>query len=99
MNKETFLNIIRLHQEQENRIDRLSEIIDYDSPVVEFGGLMFDAAMSEAFNEEQRDWISWWLYERIGLFDGVEHPYWDENNNEVYVHTPEELWDLIQKYK
>lgn len=99
MNKERFVEIIRRHQEQEERLDRLSEIVNYDSPLIEFGWLMFDELMREAFNEDQCDWISWWLYERISLTTGEEFPYWDENNVERYVHTPEELWDLIQNYK
>ncbi|MBR5795502.1 MAG: hypothetical protein IKY26_05115 [Erysipelotrichaceae bacterium] len=52
MNKEQFVKIIKQHQEQEERLDRLSEIIDYGSPLVEFGWLMFDNVMQEAFNEE-----------------------------------------------
>lgn len=99
MNKEQFIEIIKQHQEQEARLDRLSEIIDYGSPLVEFGWLMFDNVMREAFNETQVDWIFWWLYERISLTTGEELPYWDENDVEHYVHTPEELWDLIQNYK
>ena len=99
MNKEQFIEIIKQHQEQEERLDRLSEIIDYGSPLVEFGWLMFDNVMREAFNETQVDWIFWWLYERISLTTGEELPYWDENDVEHYVHTPEELWDLIQNYK
>ena len=99
MNKEQFIEIIKQHQEQEKRLDRLSELIDYDSPLVEFGWLMFDNVMREAFNEDQHDWISWWLYDRISFTTGEEFPYWDENNVEHYVHTPEELWDLIQNYK
>ena len=99
MNKEQFIEIIKQHQEQEKRLDRLSELIDYGSPLVEFGWLMFDNVMREAFNETQVDWIFWWLYERISLTTGEELPYWDENDVEHYVHTPEELWDLIQNYK
>lgn len=99
MKRETFLNVIKLHQEQEERLDRLSELIDYGNPLVEFGWLMFDNVMHEAFNETQVDWIFWWLYDRIDLITKEEHPYWDENDEEHYVHTPEELWDLIQNYK
>lgn len=99
MNKEQFLEIINLHQKQEERIDRLSEIIDYDSPLVEFGWLMFDAVMREAFNKEQHDWINWWLYERISIISGEELPYWNENGVECYIHTPEELWDFITNLK
>lgn len=99
MTKQQFLEIINLHQKQEERIDRLAEIIDYDSPLVEFGWLMFDNVMREAFNEDQRDWISWWLYDRISFTTGEEYPYWDENGKERYMHTVEELWDYIQKLK
>lgn len=99
MTRETFLKIVKLHQEQDNRIDRLSEIISYDSPLVEFGWLMFDEVLREAFNEKQRDWITWWLYERISIISGEEFPYWDENGVEHYMHTPEELWDYIINLK
>lgn len=99
MTKEQFIEIIKQHQEQEKRIDRLSELIDYDSPLVEFGWIMFDNVMREAFNEDQRDWISWWLYDRISFTTGEEYPYWGNDDKEHYVHTPEELWDLIQNYK
>lgn len=99
MTKEQFIEIIKQYQEQEKRIDRLSELIDYDSPLVEFGWVMFNNVMREAFNEDQRDWISWWLYDRINFITGEEYPYWGNDDVEHYVHTPEELWDLIQNYK
>lgn len=99
MTRETFLKIINLHQEQDKRIDRLSEVINYDSPLVEFGWLMFDEIMREAFSEEQRDWISWWLYERISIINGEELPYFGEKGKKQYIHTPEELWDFIQDIK
>ena len=110
MTKQQFLEIINLHQKQEERIDRLSEIVDYDSPLVEFGWLMFDAVMREAFNEEQCDWINWWLYERISTVSGEELPFMKEvgikiltNHLHIHgatcIHTPEELWDFIINLK
>jgi hypothetical protein len=97
MDKSTFISLIEQHQEQSDRIDRLSEIISYDSPVVEFGWKMFDKLMAVSFNENQLDWINWWLYERIGFIDGKEHPYYDEDNNAHYLHTAEDLWNFINK--
>lgn len=97
MDKNTFIYLIKQHQEQSDRIDRLSEIISYDSPVIEFGWKMFDKLMSISFNENQLDWINWWLYERIGFIDGKEHPYYDEENNAHYLHTIEDLWNFINK--
>ena len=97
MDKSTFINLIEQHQEQEERIDKFSEIIRFDSPVIEFGWKMFDAVITEAFNEQQQDWIFWWLYERIGIIDGKEHPYYDEEGNAHYLHTAEDLWNFINK--
>lgn len=99
MNKEEFLKIIKLQQEQNKRIDRLSELINFDSPLVEFGWIMFDKLIIASFNEKQVDWINWWLYERIGIIDGKEHPYWDAEGNEQYLHTPEDLWEFIKEIK
>lgn len=99
MDKNTFISLIEQHQEQSDRIDRLSEIISYDSPLVEFGWKMFEYVIKEAFNEEQQDWIFWWLYERIDIITGEELPYYDEDDNAHYMHTIEDLWDYINKLK
>lgn len=96
MKKEDFINIIKLHQEQNARVDRASEFIDYGSPIIDFGFMMFDYVLREAFNENQIDWIFWWLYDRIDS-NGREHPYWDENGDEHYLHTIDDLWDYINK--
>ena len=40
-----------------------------------------------------------WIRVLISFTTGEEFPYFDENDVEHYVHTPEELWDLIQNYK
>jgi hypothetical protein len=99
MDKNTFISLIEQHQEQSDRIDRLSEIISYDSPLVEFGWKMFDRVIEEAFNEEQQDWIFWWLYERVDIITGEELPYYDKDDNAYYMHTVEDLWDYINKLK
>lgn len=99
MNKNTFINLIEQHQEQSDRLDRLSEIISYDSPLVEFGWIMFDYVIKEAFNEEQQDWIFWWLYERIDIITRKELPYYDKDNNACYMHTAEDLWNYINNLK
>lgn len=96
MKKEDFVTIIKLHQEQNDRVDRASEFIDYSSPIIDFGFIMFDYVLREAFNENQIDCIFQWLYDRID-FNGREHPYWDENGNKHYLHTIDDLWDYINK--
>lgn len=98
MTKERFVEIIELYQEQNELVDKYSDLIAYDSPIIEFGWEMFDAVLREAFNNDQRDWINWWLYDRISFITGKELPYYD-GDKECYMHTVDDLWEYISKLK
>ncbi len=98
MTKELFVEIIELYQKQNELVDRYSDLISYDSPIIEFGWKMFDVVLQEAFSENQLDWIHWWLYDRISFITGKELPYYDEDK-EYYMHTIDDLWEYISKLK
>lgn len=53
--------------------------------------------MECVFNEEGKDWIDWYLYERVG-FDGKILEAWDEKGN-VICHNVESLWDTVMSYR
>ena len=99
MDKDTFKKLLVLHREQSEMVDSLSDLIKFDHPLIDNGFKFFDALMKEAFNRDQRDWIDWWLYERIDIITGEELPYYDEDDNAHYMHTIEDLWDYINKLK
>lgn len=99
MTKERFVEIIELHQKQNELVDKYSDFIAYDSPIIEFGWEMFDAVLQEAFSETQLDWIHWWLYDRISFVTGEELPYYDEDDEKQYMHTIDDLWEYISKLK
>lgn len=96
MTKERFVEVIELYQQQNELVDKYSDLISYDSPIIEFGWKMFDAVLREAFSRSQLDWIHWWLYDRISL--GEESPYYD-GDKECYMHTIDDLWEYISKLK
>jgi len=99
MTKERFVEIIELHQKQNELVNKYSDLISYDSPIIEFGWKMFDAVLQEAFSDEnQLDWIRWWLYDRISFITGEELPYYD-GDKECYMHTIDDLWEYISKLK
>lgn len=52
--------------------------------------------MGSVFNEEGKDWIDWYLYERIG-FDGRILEAWDENENPI-CYNIESLWETVKPY-
>lgn len=53
--------------------------------------------MKSIFEEEGYDWISWYLYERVG-FDGRTLEAWDENNNPI-CYDIESLWETVKPYR
>jgi hypothetical protein len=53
--------------------------------------------MESVFREEGKDWIDWYLYERVG-FDGKMLEAWDENENPI-CHNVESLWETIKPYR
>lgn len=52
--------------------------------------------LSNVFNNDGKDWIDWYLYEKIS-FDGKVLEAWDENNNPICYDT-ESLWNTIKPY-
>ena len=98
MTKEQFLTMIKDHQEQDAAIDRVSDILNWDSPIIDYGWKMMDLVIITNFNEVQQDWINWWLFERMSPYGDRVNEAYDENGKEIDVSTPEKLWDFIQQY-
>jgi hypothetical protein len=67
MTKETFTNVIERLERSKHRgremyrlgIDTMQYTEDYD--------LVIDALLTECFNQEQLEWINWYLWERESL--------------------------------
>lgn len=96
--KEKFIEIIKLHLVQDTTIDKLQElgIQTIESPLVEFGFLMFENLIEYTFSTEGKDWIFWWLYER-NLLGG---PFAiNEDGSELPTETIEDLWNIVEKYR
>lgn len=52
--------------------------------------------LESIFDKEGKNWIDWYLYERVG-FDGRILKAFDENNNEI-CHNIESLWETVQTH-
>lgn len=95
--KEEFIKLLMEHDDQEDRIDTLSSLgLDvFDSPLIEYGNMMFERLIKAYFTEEGVEWIFWWLYEKDG---DPEMKAWDENHNEIPMETMEDLWNYVEQY-
>lgn len=97
LTKGEFIKLLEERDDQENRIDTLASIgLDiFDSPLIEYGNMMFERLISAHFTEDGTDWIFWWLYEKNGNPDMKA---WDENHNEIPMETMEDLWNYVEQY-
>lgn len=99
MNKQTFIKIIKAHQQQDALISKAQVIIDIDSPIIEFGWEMFQLLLESNFNEEDREFIYWWLYERVNSYTGEVRQAYDSNGNPIKLDTPEDLWNYLTGFE
>jgi hypothetical protein len=101
INKDTFITMIKLVEHFDNEVQRWYNFgIDlYEKKITEIPYKLFDIYLLNNFNTYGIEWINWYLYERYSIITNEFLPYYDENNNEKYVHTPEELWDLVKDYR
>ena len=92
--KEEFVALISQHREQEKRVDSLCKIFSnsFESPVIEWGFIMFDNLMKAYFDSKGVDWINYYLYEN------PEKCYY-HNNEKISLETPDDLWLLIESYR
>lgn len=92
--KEEFVALISQHREQEKRVDSLCKIFSdsFESPVIDWGFIMFDNLMKAYFDSKGVDWINYYLYEN------PEKCYY-HNNEKISLETPDDLWLLIESYR
>jgi hypothetical protein len=69
------------------------DLMEYDEPF----HVAITTLLKSVFTEEGYDWISWYLYERVG-FNNKTLTATDENGNEI-CHNIESLWDTVKPYR
>jgi hypothetical protein len=97
MKYETFEKLIL---ELEGVSDRYSKLYDlgvdlmnYDEPIQKINCIL----MLEIFGEFGKDWIEWYLYERVS-HSGEILKAWDKDDNEICYDIPS-LWETVNEYK
>jgi hypothetical protein len=93
--KELFVMIINSIEQVINRQNLLYAEINLDLTKYDEAFLdIIDALVMLHFNKEGAELISYYLYERLTP-DGDINPLVDPDNNEVYLETAEDLWNLL----
>jgi hypothetical protein len=79
--------------------ERSSAIYDLGLDLINFEDLHYkiiNILMQSVFDEEGRDWIDWYLYERIG-FSGKTNLATDKDGNEICYDIPS-LWETVKEH-
>jgi len=100
MNKEIFVKMMTVAEKFAAELERWDDfgIELYELPIGELPWQIFDAWVDTNFNSDGKDWITWYFWERKSIFTGEILPCYDENNNEFYINTPDDLWELVKNH-
>ena len=60
---------------------------------------VIEALMKIHFSKEQRSIINWWLYDKFLPDGNVLILNSDETGKEIPTETPDDIWELIQKFE
>ena len=97
MNFEQFKNLIETLQKVSDKYSALYDLgidtLKYEEDYQKIINLLMECA----FKEEGKDWIDWYLYERIG-FDGKVLEAWDENEKPI-CYNIESLRETVKPYR
>lgn len=93
--RELFITIINSIEQIITRqnmmyMDLQLDFAKYDEPFLD----TIDALIVLHFGKEGADLIGWYLWERMNP-DGSINPVLDEDNNELNINTPAELWTVL----
>lgn len=101
MEKCNFVSLINAIEKYNAEVERWEDfgIELYELPICDIPYDIINMYIEEMFNEDGQDWISWYLYERKSVFTGEVLPCYDEENNQFFVNTPEDLWKLVEAHQ
>ena len=101
MEKCNFVAMINAIEKYDAEVERWADfgIELYELPICELTWELINMYLEEMFNEDGVDWINWYIYERKSIFTGEILPCFDEEGNEFYVNTPEDLWKLVEQHQ
>ena len=101
MEKCNFVAMVNAIEKYDAEVERWSDfgIALYELPICELTWELINMYLEEVFNEDGVDWINWYIYERKSIFTGEVLPCYDEENNQFYVNTPEDLWKLVEQHQ
>ena len=101
MEKCNFVAMINAIERYDAEVERWADfgIELYELPICELTWEIINMYLEEMFNKDGIDWINWYIYERKSIFTGEVLPCFDEEGNEFYVNTPEDLWKLVEQHQ
>jgi hypothetical protein len=89
----SIINTLEKSSEDTHALYKLNvDLINYNEPLTK----VINILLLEVFQEEGKDWIDWYLYERKS-YSGETLKAFDKNNKEI-CNTIESLWEVVQEH-
>lgn len=96
--KELFVQMINIAERFSDETDRWDDfgIEIYDMAICNIPWEMFRNWVDSHFDLNGKDWINWYLFERLSFNTNEVLPCYHEDGTEFFVNTPEDLWELVK---
>lgn len=93
ISKEEFVELIDWHEKQNERLDKLNEIIPdcFSADIFDSPFMLFSKTIRICFDKEGVEWIDWWLYDSPD-----DDKSYTENGQTFNVETADDLWKLVK---
>lgn len=97
INKNLFIKMMKAAEEFITESDRWDGfgIEIYEMPIGSIPWIMFDCWVDCHFNEDGRDWINWYLWERKSINTNEILPCYEPDGTQFFVRNPSDLWNLV----
>jgi hypothetical protein len=97
MTFETFEKVVRALERERDSAHQLYSLGVDLMTYVESIHQAISVLLESVFQEEGKDWIDWYLYERKSLVDGKYLQAFDADGKEI-CHNIESLWETVKPY-
>lgn len=100
INKSLFVKMMNAAEEFIKESDRWDNfgIEVYEMPIGSIPWTMFNCWIDSHFDEDGRDWINWYLWERKSFNTNEVLPCYEPDGTQFFVHTPSDLWNLVSPH-
>lgn len=101
INKDFFIGFIQIMEDYDKEVDNWMNLkIDfYETEISKYYSYLYNLFIKSHFDQNGKEWIDWYLYERVDIRTGEVLPWYDEEGIKHICNNAEDLWEIVKNHK